>query len=55
MSRLRTNCSVICVEPCWLVEVMESSPEMVESCRSNGAATDAAIVSGLAPGSDAET
>jgi hypothetical protein len=34
---------------------MESSPEMVESCRSKGAATEAAIVSGLAPGSEAET
>ena len=32
-------------------EVSEVMPAMVESCRSIGEATDAAMVSGLAPGS----
>ncbi len=34
---------------------MESSPGTVENCRSNGVATEAAMVSGLAPGSEACT
>ena len=34
---------------------MPLTPEMLPSARSNGAATLAAIVSGLAPGSDALT
>jgi len=31
------------------------SPAMVENSRSSGAATEAAMVSGLAPGSEAHT
>jgi len=49
------NCSVICVEPCVLVELMLSSPAIVENCRSSGVATEEAMVSGEAPGSAAET
>ena len=48
--RSRLNCSVICVRPSELDEVIESIPAMVESCCSSGVATDEAIVSGLAPG-----
>ena len=33
------------------VEVSDVMPEIVDSCRSIGEATDAAMVSGLAPGS----
>src|SRR5712692_4411113 len=54
-SRERLNCRVIEVEPRDEAEVMESRPAMVENCRSSGVATAAAIVSGLAPGSEAET
>src|SRR5581483_417829 len=53
--RLRLNCSVIEVEPCELDELIESMPAMPENCRSSGVATDAAIVSGLAPGKPALT
>ena len=35
------------------MEVIESRPAMVANCRSRGVATEAAMVSGLAPGSDA--
>ena len=55
MFRSRTNRTVIEVRPCALVEVMLSMPEIVENCFSSGVATAAAIVSGLAPGSDALT
>src|SRR5215468_10677223 len=43
------------VWPRELVEVIESMPAMVENCFSRGVATEEAIVSGLAPGSDALT
>ena len=46
---------VICESPCALTEDIESMPEMVENCRSNGVATAEAMVSGLAPGRLAET
>ncbi len=55
MLRLRSNCSVMSVLPSVLDEVIEANPEMVENCFSSGVATAAAIVSGLAPGSPAET
>ena len=48
--RLRSNWMVIVVVPSADVEVIDVMPAMVESCRSIGAATEAAIVSGLAPG-----
>ena len=50
MLRLRLNCSVICVCPSVLIELIESKPSMVENCRSNGVATAEAMVSGFAPG-----
>src|SRR6187431_2621176 len=49
--RLRSNWTVIVVMPSAEVEVSALMPAMVDSWRSIGAATDAAIVSGLAPGS----
>src|SRR3954451_10260019 len=55
MLRLRLNCSVIDVEPCELDELIESMPAIPENCRSSGVATDAAMVSGLAPGRPALT
>ncbi len=53
--RLSANSSVICVEPSELTDVICSSPEMVENWFSSGVATEAPIVSGLAPGSCAVT
>ena len=50
MFRLRANCRVIEVLPWLLVEVIVSTPGMVENCFSSGVATEEAIVSGLAPG-----
>src|SRR5262245_39655240 len=55
MSRLRSNCSTIAVEPRLLVEVISVTAAMCPNCRSSGAATEVAIVSGLAPGSAACT
>ena len=47
--------SVICVDALELVELIESMPAMVENSFSSGVATVEAIVSGLAPGSEALT
>ena len=55
MSRSRSNCSVMLVEPSDEREVISLSPAIVLSARSSGVATVAAIVSGLAPGNDALT
>jgi len=55
MLRSSANCSVIWVLPSVDTDAIESMPAMVENCRSSGVATAAAIVSGLAPGSDADT
>jgi hypothetical protein len=38
------------VEPCELLELIESTPAMVENSFSKGVATAEAMVSGLAPG-----
>ena len=43
------------VEPRLLIDVMASMPAIVENCFSSGVATAEAIVSGLAPGSEAWT
>jgi hypothetical protein len=43
------------VDPSEFDDVIESSPAIVENCFSRGIATALDIVSGLAPGSDAET
>ena len=48
--RFRSNSSVTCVEPSELTEVIDSRPAMFENWFSSGVATDAPIVSGLAPG-----
>src|SRR5439155_4888540 len=55
MFRSRLNWSVIWVSPSALDEVIESMPAIVVNCFSSGVATAEAIVSGLAPGSAAET
>ena len=55
MLRLRSNWIVIAVEPSELVEVIWAMPGICASCRSSGCATEDAMVSGLAPGSDPET
>ena len=43
------------VLPCELLELIDVTPAIVENCFSSGVATDAAIVSGLAPGRPALT
>ena len=43
------------VPPCALVEVISLMPGIVANWRSSGCATDEAMISGLAPGSCAET
>ena len=54
MSRPSSNCRVILVDP-WLdCELIDSIPATVASCRSSGVATVLPMVSGLAPGSEAE-
>src|SRR4051812_12131 len=53
--RSSENCSVMEVPPSLLTDDIESSAAMVENCFSSGVATALAIVSGLAPGSDALT
>src|SRR5215470_5971234 len=55
MLRLRSNWSVIEVEPSTLVDVICVTPGICPNCRSSGAATVEAIVSELAPGSWADT
>src|ERR1700759_1954716 len=53
--RLRSNWTVIAVAPSELVDVICETPGICAICRSSGCATDVAIVSGEAPGSEAET
>ena len=55
MLRFRTKVMVIDVAPEVLLELIESIPAMVENSFSSGVATVEAIVSGLAPGSEALT
>jgi hypothetical protein len=55
MSRERSNWSVTDVDPSWLADVISVTPAIRPNCRSRGVATDDAIVSGLAPGSEAFT
>src|ERR1700709_732510 len=55
MLRLRSNWMTIAVVPCDEVEDIDERPAMVESWRSIGPATDAAMVSALAPGKVAVT
>src|ERR1700735_4244192 len=55
MLRFKSNCNVMLVDPNALVEVICDSPEICANCVSSGVATEEAMVSGLAPGNDAET
>ena len=55
MSRDRSNCSTTRADPEELDDVISVTPAMRPSCRSSGVATDVDIVSGLAPGSEADT
>src|ERR1051326_6319620 len=55
MSRSRSNCRVMLVEPEELFDVICVTPAMRPNCRSSGVATAEAIVSGFAPGRLAET
>ena len=53
MLRLKSNCTVMLVVPSELDEVIDAIPEMSESERSSGVATEDAMVSALAPGRSA--
>src|ERR1700691_2893623 len=53
--RLRSNCIVMLVDPRLLDEVISVTDAMRPNWRSRGVATEEAIVSGLAPGNDADT
>src|SRR5579872_5104736 len=53
--RLRSNWRVIWVSLAALVDVISVTPAIRPNWRSRGVATDEAMVSGLAPGSDACT
>src|ERR1700690_3087474 len=55
MLRLRSNCKVIRVLPRELLEVISVTPAIRPRERSRGVATVVAMVSGLAPGSEACT
>jgi len=50
MSRSKSNCKLMRVLPCEEVDVISFTPAMLPNARSNGVATVAAMVSGLAPG-----
>ena len=55
MLRSKSNCSVMLVWPCELVELIDVRPAIAENCFSSGSATAVAIVSGFAPGRPACT
>ena len=55
MSRFRSNCNVMLVEPKALDEVISVTPAILPNWRSSGVATEEAMVSGLAPGKPALT
>src|SRR3984957_634580 len=55
MSRFKSNCNVMLVDPSELDEVISVTAAMCPNCRSSGVATDDAMISGLAPGSPALT
>src|ERR1700678_2729865 len=55
MLRLRSNCSVTLTWPKVLCEVISITEEMRPNSRSSGVAMDDAMISGLAPGSCADT
>src|ERR1700684_2784897 len=55
ISRFKSNCSVMLVEPRLLEEVISVTPAMRPNWRSSGVATEEAMISGLAPGKVAAT
>src|SRR5512143_2345209 len=55
MLRFRSNWIVMFVDPSEEVEVISVIPAIRPNCRSSGVATEDAIVSGEAPGSEEET
>src|SRR5580692_9539326 len=55
MLRLRSNCIVMLVDPRLLDDVISVTDAMRPNWRSRGVATDEAMVSGLAPGNEADT
>ena len=55
MLRVRSNCTVIEVEPSEETEVISVTPAITPSWRSSGAATVAAMMAGSAPGRLADT
>src|SRR5450432_2541931 len=55
MLRLRSNCRVMEVVPRKLVDVISVTPAIRPNWRSSGVATEEAMVSGLAPGKEADT
>ena len=55
MLRVRSNCSVTFVEPSELDEVISVMAAMCENWRSSGVAMEEAMISALAPGSEACT
>src|SRR4051812_4020994 len=55
MSLVRSNITLMRVDPCELLDDSSLTPAMVPRARSSGVATLEAIVSGLAPGRLAET
>ena len=55
MLRVRSNCTMIEVEPSEETDVISVTPAMTPSWRSSGAATVAAMMAGSAPGRLADT
>src|SRR6202522_1833721 len=55
MLRFRSNCKVTLVWPSVLCEVISVTDEIRRNSRSSGVATEEAMISGLAPGRDADT
>src|SRR5271170_3378646 len=55
MLRLRSNCSVMLTCPKVLCDVISVTDEIRPNSRSRGVATEEAMISGLAPGREADT
>src|SRR5271170_2262759 len=55
MLRFKSNCSVTLTWPRVLCEVISVTDEIRPNSRSSGVATEEAMISGLAPGKEADT
>src|SRR5271156_6931090 len=55
MLRFKSNCRVMLTWPSVLCEVISVTEEIRPNSRSSGVATEEAMISGLAPGKDADT